>query len=132
MLPPPLSLISPIADADNCTITFDNGTAVTTDVNGFPIITSTPVQLSARVYNDGTNNNDIFPSGADLNGELLWGRLHNPLTFPTGIKDLSLVRVSLDDGRSGSARIKIKTQNPLLGSNHVIGQRFYLLFREGA
>lgn len=130
MLPPPASLINPITDCDNCTVEFDSENSVTTDINGFPIITSTPTQLRVRVYNDGTNKSDIFPDGIDLNGELLWGRLHNPIVFPAGIKDLSIVRVSFDDGRSGSARIKIKTQNPLMGTTPVIGQKFHLLFRQ--
>jgi len=129
MLQPPINLMTAIADCDNCTIEFDNESAVTTDSNGFSIISSTPEQLRARVYNDGSNNKDAFPAGIDLEGELLWGRLHNPVAFPSTIKDLSLVRLIFDDGRSGTARIKIKTQNPLMGNTPAIGQKFSLLFR---
>lgn len=130
MLPAPSFLMDPINDSDNCTIEFNRGTSVSTDINGFPIITSTPVQLRARIFNDGTNKKDIFPVGSDLGGELLSGRLHNPVSFPAGIKDLSMVRLIFDDGRSGPARIKIKTQNPHIGLIPSIGQRFYLLFRD--
>lgn len=132
MLPPPLSLINPIADADNCIIEFDSETGVTIDDNGFPMITATATQLRARVYSDENTPGkaDVFPPGTDLNGELLWGRLHSPVTFPAGIVDLSIVRITFDGGRSGTARIKIKTQNNILGTNHVLGQRFHLLFRE--
>jgi hypothetical protein len=129
MLLPPASLITPIADADNATIEFQSQTGVTTDLNGFPIITSTTVSLRARLYNESAKAGDIFPDGADLQGELLWGRLHNPVSFPPGITNLSVVNVVFDDGRSGTARIRVKTQNSQLGDAPSIGQKFHLLFR---
>lgn len=119
-----------IAGKDNCTIRFQVQDSVTVDGDGYPIISSTSTDLRARVYNDdGTTKKDVFPEGIDLEGEMLWGRLESPRTFPATIKDLAVVTVIFDDGRTGTGRIRIKTQNTLIGDRTVIGERFDLLFR---
>jgi len=130
-LTPPSDLFTPVSDRDNATIAFQVQSGVTIDANGFPVIASTTSTVRARVYTSGGNREDVFPDGIDLAGELMEGRLNNPRIFPDGIADLSMVDVTMDDGRSGKARISIKTQNPLLGdpSGAVLGQRFSLLFR---
>jgi hypothetical protein len=128
LAPPPL-LFEPVQDADNCSIEFESSSAVVIDADGYPQITTETVTLRARVYTERTAKTfDIFPEGTDIKGELLWGRLNDPLTFPETVKDLSLVRVTFDDGRVGTARLKIKTQNAIT-QGAVIGQKFNLLFR---
>lgn len=128
-LAPPSGLFTPVANAANCTITYPIQSGVTTDENGFPVIASTDGELRARVYNNDGNAADIFPLGSDLEGELLWGRLNDPKAFPAAVKDLAVLTVAFDDGRTGTARLKIKTQNPLMGDVNPLGAKFYLLFR---
>lgn len=129
-LTPPSSIFLPLVDRDNCTIEYDIESAVTTDLNGFPIVTKTTGQLRARVFNDeGVTDNDTFGDGKDLSGEKLKGRLHDPKLFPVEVKNLSLVRLVFDDGRIGTARIKIKTPNPISKGSEIYGQSFEMLFR---
>jgi len=132
-LTPPVDLFSPVADRDNATISFQLQSGVTIDANGFPVIASTTQTVRARCFNSPrVKTTDYFPDGLNLEGELIEGRLNSPTVFPDGLEDLTTVQVTFDDGRTGSARISIKTQNPLLGaaSQSVLGQRFALLFRK--
>jgi hypothetical protein len=129
-LTPPSGLFAVVSDKANCTISFEAEANVTTDVNGFPVISTNTVELSARAYKENRAvTTDLFPPGSDTEGELLRGRLNSPLTFPALLKDLSIVRLTFADGRTGTARIRIKTSNPLV-SDTALGQRFYLLFRQ--
>lgn len=129
-LTPPSGLLAVVADKANCTISFEAEAGVTTDANGFPVIATNTVELSARVYRENRSTTpDLYPPGSDLEGELLRGRLNNPLTFPAALKDLSIVQLTFTDGRTGTARIRIKTSNPLVPDT-ALGQRFHLLFRQ--
>ncbi len=129
MLTPPPCLFPPIQNSGNATLFFKASDSVTMDVNGYPIITSTEIIIRARLYTEtGRKAEDIYPDGVELKGELMWGRLHDPISFPTTVKDLAIAEVNFDDGRTGYGRVKIKTQNAIT-NGAVIGQYFSLLFR---
>lgn len=118
-----------IRDYSNCTIEYEVEESVVDDIDGFPRRQTVTKTVTARVYNaDGVVGKDKFWGGADTEGEKLWGRLSCPATFPSELVDLSNLKMTMSDGRTGFAKIRIKTQH-VLTNGEDIGQKFDAIFR---
>lgn len=129
-LTPPAFLAPELVANANATIEFETGSAYTTDANGFTRAGATSTEsLRAIIHQEVTRNRmDVFPDGKDIDGEMIRGRLTSPPIFPSTFKDLSVVNLVMDDGRSGFARIKTQTHSPY-DQGLVLGTEFYAIFR---